>query len=192
MAVILKIPTWATFSRIPAETPESGLAAINYALQLSLSVGDLNPAWADLQDISLGGGSFTRGLELTDIANSSPIENTAFLTIQQIQLVVAVGGDVSGLQVFFELDDLDDEVPESFPNRTYMSNDEDPVEVVHTWNTWGTNGESHAAIKIGDKWYKSNSDGNNLGQPLDANKWAFSALTIKTVNEYILIRDSYT
>lgn len=217
MPLILSIPNWASFHKIPVGTPPEGLAAINAALGTTLAVGDINPVWPDLQDIALGGGSFIRPGPLAAIANSSPIENTSFLKPQQAQLAVAVGGEVTGMEVYFELDNLDAEVPATFPNRTYIVPPEpvpepepvppeldeegnpiepeptpepepvEPVVGVHTWATWGRDGESHAPVQIGDKWYKSSADARNLGQPIPASAWAFSGLITKTTAEYLAI-----
>lgn len=188
MSLIIKIPTWATMARIPAGAPDAGLAALNSALQTTLAVGDFNPVWYDLQDLDLGGGPLTRGSQLEDLAVVTPIENTAFIGIANAQLAVIVGGDIEGMQVFFELDDLDGEVPVSFSNRTYTEPNADPeakpVEHVHTWATWGSDGKNHAPIQIGEKWYKSNSDVRNLGQPTAAHEWALSGLTTLTVAQY--------
>lgn len=189
MALVLHIPTWATFNKIPAEAPPGGLAAINAATGTPISVGDPNPVWSDLQDISLGGGWFLRPHAMGEIARSSPIENTSFLEPRQAQLAVAVGGEVTGMDVYFELDNLDEEVPASFANRTYLvPGGGEPQEVVHTWATWGCEGGNHAPVQIGDKWYKSSSDARDLGRPIPASQWAFAGLTVKTVAEFVALR----
>lgn len=196
MPLILSIPTWATFNKIPVGTPPTGLGALNYALSLSLVEGDDNPVWPDLQDLDLGGGPLTRGSLLTDLAQVTPIENTSFIGVSNAQLAVAVGGEITGMEVYFELDDLGDDVPESFPNRSYADPEsvdpENPTMIVHTWATWGSAGDSHAPELIGDKWYKSSADAANLGQPIPASCWVSAGLTVKTVAEFIAIRTLHT
>lgn len=189
----IKIPTWATLFKIPVGTPVQGLAALNQALGTSLSVGDPNPVWYDLQDLDLGGGPLTRGENLEDLAEVIPITNASFITVQHAQLAVVVGGEIEGMEVWFELDPLDmtDEVPATFSNRTYPNPENlEGDQLVHTWETWGRNGNSHAPVQIGEKWYKSNADANNLGQPMPASLWVFSGLTIKTLKEYKTIIES--
>ena len=190
MPLIIKIPTWATLSRFPVGTPEDKLAILSNVLQTDLQVGSFNPVWYDLQDLDLGGGPLTRSSNILGLAQVTPISNTSMITINHAQLAVIIGGDIEGMEVYFELDSLENEVPETFTNRiitnTDLSDPENPVITtsVHTWETWGRNGDSHAPKQIENKWYKSNSDANNSGIPLPASLWVFSGLTIKTVLEY--------
>lgn len=179
MAVVIRIPTWVTFNKIPVGTPAVGLAILNGALGASLSPGDANPVWQDLQDLDLGGGPLTRGQTLDSLATVDEIQNAAFLEIAQVQLAVALGGEVDGMLVYFEIDDLTDEVPAEFPNRTYtvLSDPEDlgsGVETAHTWETWGAyEGDSAGdlPVQVGEKWYRTSRDRNNGGDYMPASAW---------------------
>lgn len=187
MAVVIKIPTWVTFNRIPLGTPAAGLAALNAALGTSLAIGDSNPVWADLQDLDLGGGPLVRGAGLLDLAEVTPLENLSFLSLPQVQLAVVVGGDVLGMPVYFVVADKTAEVPASFPNRTYFVEDpedpENPTETVHTWETYYDGMPGHDPIEIDGAFWCSSANTWNLGQPLPASAWALSGLTVKMVSE---------
>lgn len=197
MSIVIKIPTWATFNKIPVGTPVEGLAALNLALGTSLQVGDPNPVWTDLQDLDLGGGPLTRGETLDSLSQVTPISNSSFITLDQIGLCVAVGGEAEGVQVLFEFTDeasLDAEVPSSWPNRTWMdlTDPDNPVEVTHTFKTWCEHGSpNNYPQKLGDKWYLPNNNWQNSGLLLPASTWIFSGLNYKTVKEYLELLNNF-
>lgn len=194
MAVVIKIPTWATFARIPSGAPTTPLAALNIALGTALIEGDTNPVWYDLQDLDLGGGPLTRGSNLSDLATVTPIENKAFLTIGHCQLAVSVGGDVEGYPVYFAIADIDTDVPAGWPNRewTDATDEENPVQVVHTWRTWydGMPGHDPYFSSTDNTYYCSSANTWDRGEPMLASVWAFSGLTIKNQAEFVALRDA--
>lgn len=191
MATIFLLPTWTTFNKIPADAPADGLAALNFALGLTgtdneLVIASENPVWKDLQDLDLGGGPLTRGGSAEAMAQVTPISNASFLTVDQCGLAVAVGGDVQGFPCFVEIPvaNLGDEVPATFPNRSYtvLADPDDPdsgVETVHTWETW----EPHHKLSVeilGNK-YKALATSVKY---LDASQWVGQGLSVKTEPEY--------
>lgn len=183
--MIIKLPTWATYSTL--QCTQEQINALNNASGLSLSIGDANPFWGRLVDIALGGGSFTRGDEY---AFSSEITKTNDITIDEIKLICAIGGEVYGLNVYFIVDDLDVEIPVSFPNRISYNWDEDTQETIsisHTWRTWYSNMPGHnpndtpegEEIQPVDGVYKCSSANTwNSGRPIDASCWAFTNLEV--------------
>jgi len=112
------------------------------------------------------------------MAVCGPIQNLSYLPIDYITLIVLFGGDVEGLPVWFEINDINASVPAPWqtldPERT-------------TWATWGTFGDSHKPTKIGTKWYRSNAVGQS-GQLLDASQFVNLGLTILTKAEYQAIQ----
>jgi len=146
-----------------------------------------NPYIMLLNDLSLGGASFTRDAE-PGLAVCGPIINFKYISLDYISLIVAFGGDVEGLPVFFELNNLGNNVPVSFPDRIYI--DEDKVEHIHTWETWGVYEQSHKPVKIENKWYRSNCY-NATGTHLNASQWIDyrnSGGKVLSKDEYIAIQ----
>lgn len=188
------IPSALTLNKLTTETAAI-VNAVHTALSLpTVSAGQTNPYYLDLNDLDMGGAPFTRDAE-PGLAVCGPIQNVAYLTPQYAQLIVAFGavaaqmlgigaGDIEGMPVFFELDSLSGEVPASFPGRTYTTGTiGNEVTHVHTWETWGVVGESHRSQLIGDKYYRSSNYGQ-AGTTLHASEWANAGLTVKTVAEY--------
>lgn len=175
MAVIIKIPTWCTFNKIPVGTPALGLTTLNAAMGLSLAEGDANPVWADLQDLNLGGAPLNRGALLTALAEVTAIQNTAFLLPAQIQLAVVVGGDVIDAPLWFKVAEADygNDVPAILPNATkeaaVLDESEEPVldedgeptyeTVAKTWVEW--NAVAHSGPWDG-YYYIPSSAGNRM------------------------------
>ena len=158
------IPSALTLSTLTAETAATINAvhtAINQATGSSMKtdyqVGQLHEYYFVLNDLDMGGAPFTRDA-LPGMAVCGPIANLAYMPLSYVALIVAFGGDVEGLPVFFEIDDVEAECPFSTAN---------PKE---TWKTWGTFGESHKPTNIGEKWYRS-SDVGASGQKMDASQW---------------------
>lgn len=163
----------------------------------TVTVGDLNPYYFDLNDLDMGGAPFTRD-EVPGMAVCGPIENLGYLGLDYVSLIVAIGqaanavetqiteqpstlfGDIEGMPVWFELDDQDTDCP--FSTET-------PKE---TWATWGTFGQSHLPVEIDGKWYRSSAVGQS-GQLLDASAWVglrAAGLVVKTKAEYLKIQSA--
>ncbi len=94
------------------------------------------------------------------MAVCGPIENLSYLPIDYVSLIVAFGGDVEGLPVWFEIDD---------PNSSCLFDQN------LTWNDWGVFGESHKPVMVGDKWYRSNAVGAS-GAIMNASAWVNSGI----------------
>ncbi len=179
MAVRIYIPTWATFRRFPAGSPADGLAALAATLGLNqFQPGDVNPVWEDLQDLDLGGGSITRGQTLLDMSHVSEIENATFITIQHIGLVMAIGGEVAGYPVYFQIDDPAAATPEGL----YRSQAADGGQL--TWAEW-MRPDLQPLIEHAGKYYKAAV--NEHGAPLPASAWfrlvASGAVVILSASE---------
>lgn len=136
----------------------------------------------------------TRGIIVRDtdagMVEVSGITDLDLMSLPVISMLISKGADVLGYEVYFELDSLNSYVPESFPNRIFLDPNNENIETIHTWETWGRFGDSHAPIQIGEKWYKSSSDAFNLGQPIPVSCWVSENLTVKTISEFISIRDA--
>ena len=189
----IEIPTGFTFSDIRAGLPSGSLTAFNTWLKAAgvipsngsgdLVEGSSNPLILKLDDFDLGGASFDRGSSMSDMAVCSGISNLDHFPTSYVNLICGIGGNVYGLPVFFEFDnasDLDADVPSSFPNRTWVddSDEDNPVTVAHTWNTWEP---THAPVEYGGKWYKSSETSQ---EAIPASKWINESLAYKTVSEY--------
>lgn len=149
------IPSQLTLNRLTEQT-----AAIVNAVHAQIGkplvqVGETNPYYLDLNDLDMGGAPFTRDAE-PGLACCGPIENLNYLALDYVSLIVAFGGDVEGMAVFFEIDDINETCPFSDPDES--------------WATWGTFGPSHVPQQIGEKWYRSNAVGES-GALLHASQW---------------------
>jgi len=121
----------------------------------TLSTGATNPYYLPVTQIGIAtGSSIDRS---SSLAVCGPIANTSRVPLEFVDLVVAVGGDVEGLPVWFEL-----------PNITDICPLGDGVE---TWATWGTFGQSHLPVQYGTKWYRSSAVGQS-GRLLNASQIA--------------------
>lgn len=170
------IPSALTLNKVTTATAAI-INAVHTALSLPLvSAGDLNPYYFDLNDLDMGGAPFTRDAE-PGMAVCGPIENLSYLPLDYVSLIVAFGGEVEGLPVWFELNGINSDCP--FSTTT-------PKE---RWSTWGTFGESHKPVLLGNKYYRSNAVGQS-GAMLDASAWTSlraAGLTVKTKAEYLAI-----
>jgi hypothetical protein len=140
-----------------------------------------------MNDLDMGGAPFTRDVatweKLVDgevkklpMAVCGPIENTAYLSPEYAEVIIAFGGDIEGMPVFFELDDITQPCPFSDSNET--------------WETWGVFGESHKPVQLGDKWYRSSNVGES-GTVLLASQWVpyrQAGGVVRTVAEYQVIQ----
>lgn len=170
------IPSALTLNRLTAETA----ALVNtvhtaVGLPAGFAAGQTNPHYLDLNDLDMGGAPFTRDAQ-PGMAVCGPIENLGYLPLDYVSLIVAFGGNVEGLPVWFEIDDIEAPCP-------FSDSDE-------TWETWGTFGQSHLPVEIGGKWYRSVAVGQS-GQLLDASAWvplrSAGQLVVKTKAEYLAI-----
>jgi hypothetical protein len=153
---------------------------------LPLQPGDPNPLFQICDAIAREGGDVSVGSGPFEIASIGKVQRAEWLEAAYGQVLVMTGGDAEDLVVYFEIDDLTDEVPATFPNRTYteLSDPEDPesgVEVIHTWATWGQNsGGSEWLYERNGKHYRSSNNrlhSGNPGKPINASAWVMASLT---------------
>jgi hypothetical protein len=155
---------------------ESAAGAINFIHQLQsrplVAAGQRNPYYDVITQIGIApGASINRVLPL---AECGPVNNLARVPLSLVDLVIAVGGEVEGLPVFFEL--AADPATLDCPFSTTT-----PVE---KWSTWGTFGQSHVPVQIGNRWYRSSAVGQS-GELLKASLWiARSRSNVISLAEY--------
>lgn len=131
--------------------------------------------------------AISRGLYVKELGNGeSQIENIKDLelvTPEKVQLLLSKGCEITGYPIYFDVADIEAEVPENFPNRTYTeeSEDSEPVVKVHTWKTWYNGMPGHDPIPHENGFYCSSANTWNKGAPLPASFWG--SLTTKTVGE---------
>lgn len=120
----LWMPSCLTFTRLRDPIAVSLINAVHSAIGAPLvQLGDSNPYTDDLLDDVLGGGGWNRdvatkeipGLGVINLAVAGPVLNTRYLNLDTIQLLVAVGGDVEGLKLWLEVDDLNLSIPGTNP-----------------------------------------------------------------------------
>lgn len=175
----LWLPSFLTLSTLSAEAA-TAINQVHTALGLpgtEFVEGGQNPYILLLNDLDMGGAPFTRGRG-SELAVCGPIENQSFLTVQYVTLLTAFNGNVEGLPVWFEIDDIAAVCP-------FGDGEE-------TWETWGTFGESHVPVQIGSKWYRSNCVGQS-GTKLYASDWVpqyMQGLTVLTADEYVAIQQA--
>jgi hypothetical protein len=164
------IPTSFTLSVLSGQAAAT-INAVHTAIGIpltNLQAGSTNPYILRLNDFDMGGAYFSRDKE-PGMSCCGPVFNFSYLSLQDISLLMAFGGEVEGFPVFFEIDDITDPCP--------FSDDDE------TWETWGTFGQSHLPVQVGDKWYRSSAVGES-GELMLASQWVNSGLTILTVAEY--------
>lgn len=172
------IPSFLTVSTL-SELAANTINQVHTALGLPAGFveGGQNPYILILNDLDMGGAPFTRGIG-SELAVCGPIENKSFLSLDQLGLIFAFGGDVEGFPVWFEFDDPTADCPFSAT---------DPPE---TWETWGTFGDSHKPVQIGAKWYRSSAVGQS-GALLHASQWvplrSAGQVTVLTTEQYTAI-----
>lgn len=173
------VPSQLTLWQLTAETAAIVNAVHGMIGKPLVSAGDQNPYYLALNDLDMGGAPFTRDAT-PGMAVCGPIQNLSYLPIDYITLIVLFGGDVEGLPVWFEIDDINASVP-----LPWQSIDSERK----TWADWGTFGESHKPRKIGTKWYRSSAVGAS-GQLLDASQFVGLGLTVLTRSQYLDILPS--
>lgn len=170
------LPSSLTVSKLTVETAAI-VNAVHTAVGLpaGFSAGDTNPHYLDLNDLDMGGAPFTRDAE-PGMAVCGPIVNLGYLPLDYVALIVAFGGDIESLPVWFEVDDIDTDCP--FSTAT-------PKE---KWATWGTFGESHKPVQLGGKWYRSCAVGQS-GELLSASDWvplrSLGQLTVLSKSDFL-------
>lgn len=134
---------------------------------LPLVPGRPSPFYEALDNANQDGVTLTRGSGgPTSLAVvEGTVDKEWQLPGRQLMVTVA-GGYTQGVTVYFPIADITDEVPASFPNRTYNSGTS-----VYTWETYGlaTNG-SHAPVLIDGTYYRSSCCGES-GEPLLSTHW---------------------
>jgi hypothetical protein len=155
------IPVSLTFSKLN----EAGAALINTLhglLGLPLvEEGADNPYTAMLADLAFGKQGFDRK---SPMAESSDIDHPEFITVQNIALIVALGGDVIDLPVYFVL--ATDPATTNCPLSTTTPQ--------QTWAQWGQGAPNTEPVQIGSVWYRSSADysrTSDSGKPLNASQW---------------------
>lgn len=145
--------------------------------QPTVTAGTRNPYYDVIAQIGIANGASIDRSESQ--AACGPIANTNRIPLSLVDLVIGVGGEVEGLQVYFEL-----------PNVNAICPLGDGVE---TWATWGTfdhgNGVvSHAPTQYGTKWYRSSEVGQS-GTRLLASVWSqFSRGNVISVSQFQAIQ----
>jgi hypothetical protein len=138
-----------------------------------VTAGQRNPYYDIITQIGTAtGSSIDRTVPL---ACCGPISKLERIPLSLVALVTAVGGDVEGLPVFFEL---------STDPATTLCPFSSTGEM---WSTWGTFGASHVPQQIGTKWYRSSAVGAS-GALMYASLWAtVSPGNVKSLSEYLAI-----
>lgn len=142
----------------------------------SVSAGELNPYYFDLNDLDMGDAPFTRDVT-PGMAVCGPIENLSYLPLDYVSLIVMFGGDVEGLRVIFRFSD-----PEA----------DCPLDPTKTWNEWGKGSNPRTEpVQYGEHWYRTNEDDSqstNSGQAINASAWVplmlAGQLTVISVADY--------
>lgn len=183
----LWVPSMLTLSSLSTDAANLINAVHAQIGRPSVTTADQNPYVMALNDLDMGGAPFTRDAE-PGLAVCGPIANLSYLPLDYVALIVAFGGEVEGLPVFFRLDDLTEEVPATFPNLMYTTGPiNDQVMHVHTWETWGVFGESHKPVEIDGVWYRPSTYGA-AGTHLLASEWVGAGLDVLTVAQYQAIQ----
>jgi hypothetical protein len=145
---------------------------------LPLLPGDPNPLFQVIDAAKREGGNVELGNSTLDVATISGIKRDEWKRPIYAKLAVMTGGDVSNMQCFVAIpeSDLDNEVPETFPKRTYTDPDdqsENPSTLVHTWRTW------RPVKVIEEVGYIELSDGSNY---LKASEWANTPIWVNVIS----------
>jgi len=144
----------------------------------SVAAGDRNPYYDAVTQIGVADGAAVD--RSTPLAACGPVGHLERVPLSLIGLVVAVGGDVEGLPVWFELSNDPATIDCPFSDAT-------PKE---KWSTWGTFGASHVPQKIGPKWYRSNAVGQS-GRLMNASQWASQSSIAVSLKDYKAIQAEY-
>lgn len=150
---------------------------------LPIVPGDPSPLFAPMDAMTQEGSSLLRGPAFSEMTN---ITDPTWRTIPYLVLIVLCGGDVENLTVAFEVDDLDQPVPNGFPQRLDLVS-EDPL----TWQSWGGPEFGHGPIEVGGKSYRFSNYGQ-AGTPLKASEWVPAYLQgqkVITVEQLNQLRD---
>lgn len=156
-----------------SESAAQAINTLHAALSKPLvSVGQRNPYYDAITQIGIAEGASIE--RITPLAACGPVPNLDRVPLSLVDLVVAVGGEVEGLPVFFELTADPATIDCPFSNQT-------PKE---KWSTWGTFGASHVPIQLGTKWYRSSAMGQS-GELMRASLWSvLSRANVRSLAEY--------
>jgi len=137
-----------------------------------VTAGQRNPYFDFIVQIGISlGGGVDRSSSLAAIG---PVLNLTRVNLSLVDLVIAVGGEVEGLPVFFELTVDPATIDCPFSTAT-------PKE---SWAVWGTSGASHVPVPIGNKWYRPSSVGAS-GALMKASLWStLSRANVRSLAEY--------
>lgn len=133
----------------------------------NLGPGKPSPFFEALDNAVQDGALLVRGKgDSTTMAYIDGDIDEEWQEINRQIFVVVAGGDVVGLPVVFELDNITSICPFSTTGET--------------WETWGVSGASGAPIHINGKWYRTSEVYGlvvNDGQPLPASAWFSTAMS---------------
>lgn len=135
--------------------------------------GDLNPYRTMLADMAYGDG-FDRQ---SPIAVSDNLLHPEFIKMEEIAIILGLGGDVIEMPVFFELEDLSVQCPFSLTT---------PKE---TWAQWGAPLATN--VLIAGKYYRENAvvQSPNSGALMPASVWyPVASSYTKTLGEFKIIQ----
>jgi len=168
----VKLPEKWSCSDVKQTASTEELAKLAAQAGKQIAKGDKNPFIDSLVDVSLRDGSFIR----EKLEAGKAVTEVESIDLDTAKMIVAVGGDVIGLPVWFVIDEKDIGKPCPFGDGK------------GTWETWGVFGESHKPTQIGDKWYRSNCVGQS-GEVLHASAWVSAGLVVITKDEFVATRD---
>ena len=168
------IPVELTFSTLD----EAAAARVNeYHNTIGsplVAEGDLNPYRTMLPDMAYGGNGFDRQ---SPMAMSDNVLHPEFIEMDEIAIVLGLGGDIIEMPVFFELTDLSVQCPFSLTT---------PKE---TWAQWGAPLASN--VLIAGKYYRENAvvQSPNSGALMPASVWyPVASSYAKTLGEFKTIQ----
>lgn len=170
----IQIPVELTFSRLNAAAASRINTLHGLIGQPLVAEGDLNPYRELLSDMAYDGNGFDRQ---SPIAVSDNLLHPEFITIDQIAIVLGLGGDIIEMPVFFELADLSVQCPFSLTT---------PKE---TWAQWGAPKANN--VLMGGKYYRENAvvQTPNDGALMPASVWyPVASSYTKTLGEYLIIQ----
>lgn len=169
----IQIPVELTFSRLNAAAASRINTLHGLIGQPLVAEGDANPYRTMLADMAYGGNSFDRQSPIAVSDNLLP----EFIKMEEIAIILGLGGDVIEMPVLFELEDLSVQCPFSLTT---------PKE---TWAQWGAPLASN--VLIAGKYYRENAvvQSPNSGALMPASVWyPVASSYTKTLGEYLTIQ----
>jgi hypothetical protein len=150
-----------------------GVASPNYLA--NLRAGSPSPYFRAFDAWTQSGNVLSRSKPYTTMKTVNDDDLEWFRTSPNNLLLLAVVGDVDGLEVQFVVaeDDYEDDVPTGFPNGTITEEvDGEPLTRQRKWSEWKDANHSHDLID-GDYYVPSNS----FGTLPKLSEWAPFAMT---------------